>query len=184
MSERGRLFLVVGPSGVGKDSLLDHARDCFRSRGDIVFPTRVITRDTDAGGEAHKAVSEAEFEKLRMAGAFALDWEAHGLRYGVPADIRDDLSAGRRVVVNVSRSILDQAREEFAPLSILSVVAAPEAAAKRLTSRGREDADEIAARLSRYGLSKPAGPDVVEIDNSGAFETAARQFVDVIENAN
>ena len=181
MPDAGRLFLVVGPSGVGKDSLLDHARKHFSGHQGIVFPQRYITRPTDAGGEVHVAVTEDEFRKLSETGAFALEWQAHGLAYGVPADIKENLAVGRHVVVNVSRAILDGARGTFDKLTILSVVASAEAVSQRLQARGREDADEIVARLSRYDHAKPAGPDVVEIDNSDTFEIAAQQFTDAIE---
>ena len=177
---RGTLFLVVGPSGAGKDSLLAGARAALAEDPRFVFPRRVITRPADAGGEDHQAVTDAEFEALRARGAFALWWDAHGLRYGVPKTIEADLASGRNVVVNVSRGAVDEARDRLAPVVVLSVTV-PEAALRaRLTARGRETPAEIEKRVARAMAYELKGPDVVEIDNGGALDDAVTAFVAVL----
>lgn len=173
--EPGRLFLVVGPSGAGKDSLIDIAKKTLPPET-VVFPARVITRPADAGGEAHVAVDDAAFDEMTNAGAFALAWRAHDLRYGIPAAIGDDLAAGRDVVVNVSRGVLDQARALFPGVTILSVTAVPDVLWARLKGRGREEPEMLKRRLERAAAFSPQGPDVVEIDNSGDLDEAGRAF--------
>ncbi|MEM1384438.1 MAG: phosphonate metabolism protein/1,5-bisphosphokinase (PRPP-forming) PhnN [Pseudomonadota bacterium] len=176
--QTGTLFLVVGPSGVGKDTLIDRAR---LARPDIVFPKRVVTRAADAGGETIDAVLPEAFAAMRAAGAFALDWDAHGLCYGVPAAIHEDLAAGRDVLVNVSRAILVEARQRFRRIRVLMIVAEPDVLAARLAARGREDALEIAERLRRARLQVPEGPDLTVIDNSGPLEMAAQRFLGALQ---
>jgi phosphonate metabolism protein PhnN/1,5-bisphosphokinase (PRPP-forming) len=174
---RGILFLLVGPSGVGKDSLLDGARAALAGDARYVFPQRVITRPADAGGEAHRAVGVEKFAEMRAVGAFALAWYANGLDYGIPADINDALAGGRHVVINVSRTIIDEARRRYQPLRVIAVTAPAEIVAARLTGRGRENADEIAQRLARGALALPKGPDVDVVVNDGSLEAGVARML-------
>ena len=82
----GILVGVVGPSGAGKDTLLDAARAALSADPAFVFLRRVITRPADSGGEAHEPATRGAFLAARDEGAFALTWEAHGLFYGIPRD--------------------------------------------------------------------------------------------------
>jgi ribose 1,5-bisphosphokinase len=139
-SARGTLVLVVGPSGAGKDSLIAWCRTQLADDPGVVFPRRIVTRPADTDAEDHDVASEAEFAAALARGAFALHWRAHGLGYGIPATIAADLGAGRNVVVNVSRAVLDEARERFPPVRIAVVTAPPEVLAERLRRRNREEA--------------------------------------------
>lgn len=164
----GRLVAVVGPSGVGKDSVMEAL---VAADPTYVLARRVITRPSEAGGEEFEGVTEDEFSARAADGAFVLSWPAHGLHYGIPQAIREDLEAGRTVVVNLSRAVLLQAQEVFPGLQVISLTAPPAVLAARLAGRGREAADEQKRRLSRGSLPLPEGlVNVHEIDNSGAIE--------------
>ena len=61
---KGQLIAVVGPSGAGKDTLIEAAR---RARPDLLIVRRVITRPTESGGEDFEGVTEAEFRAATEA---------------------------------------------------------------------------------------------------------------------
>lgn len=172
----GTFIAVVGPSGAGKDTLI---RAALASRPDLGVVRRVITRPRDAT-EDFQSVSDPEFTAMKRQGGFVLDWQAHGLQYGIPATVRGDLASGRHMFANLSRGAIAEARAMFDPMLVL-VVTAPEAVlARRLAERGRESADDIAARLRRAAYSSPQGPDVRVIQNGGDLQVALGDLMAVL----
>ena len=160
----GRFIAVVGPSGVGKDSVM-MALAAMEPR--LTLARRVISRPTDAGGEDFEGVTAAEFGDRRNGGAFALWWQAHGLFYGIPATVDTALAAGQDVLANLSRAVLPQMACRFARTDILMLTAPAEVLAARLAARGREDASEITRRLARADFALPDGTVAHQISNAG-----------------
>lgn len=170
-------MLVVGPSGAGKDTLINAARAELVDDDRFTFARRVITRDAVLDVEDHDTLDPDQFELRQRCGGFALDWEAHGLRYAVPASIDAAMMVGRVAVANVSRAVIAQATEKYPQCHVLLITATPEARAERLAQRGRESETEIAARLAREGAALPTGVFPAIIDNSGVLEAGVRRFV-------
>lgn len=164
----GTFVAVVGPSGAGKDSVM---RGVAAARPGIVLAHRVITRPPDPT-EDYLSVDEAVFASMQAIGAFALHWQAHGLSYGIPASVLDDLAVGHHVLANLSRAAIPTAARLFRPMLTLHVTASPEVLAERLIARRREDKADIARRLERAGFEVPADAPVVTIVNDGALEDA------------
>jgi phosphonate metabolism protein PhnN/1,5-bisphosphokinase (PRPP-forming) len=177
---RGTLFLVVGPSGAGKDSLIDGAKAALKMDSRYLFPQRYITRPADAGGEDHIPVSDAVFDTLEQRGELLLSWHAHNLRYGIPATVGEQLSEGLNVIVNVSRTVVDAARRTFVPMVVLYVSVPDDVLAARLTARGRETTADIAKRVARAREYELAGQDVQVIDNGGILEDSISFFLQAI----
>jgi phosphonate metabolism protein PhnN/1,5-bisphosphokinase (PRPP-forming) len=175
------LVAVVGPSGAGKDTLMARARMALVDDLRFHFVRRAITRPAEAGGEAHEALSEASFRMRRSAGRFALDWEAHGLMYGVPIEIEAEMAAGRVVVANLSRAILPSADDRYR-LRVLLITAPFEVLAARLAARGRESAADIEARLARE-VALPPGLDVATVMNEGTVEGGVAQVLAMLSQA-
>ncbi len=178
----GTLIVVVGPSGAGKDSVINYALDRLDGLR-VGRVRRVITRADDAGGEDHEAISVAGFEERRTLGAFAVSWSAHGLHYGIPKETKTQLLAGETLIANGSRSALPLFRATFWPLKIVNIIASPEVLAKRLMARGRENEEEIFNRLSRRVPTLAHEPDVTTIDNSGPLEIAGEALATLIETS-
>lgn len=174
----GRLVLVVGPSGAGKDTLIGLAQAaCSRDPG-IVFPRRAVTREASEY-EVNDPVSPAEFEQAQVRGDFALHWDAHGLRYGVPRSIDADLGAGRTVVVNVSRTVIAPARQLYADVTVVLITAPPEVLANRLAARDRKSDGRLEDRLRRSAVMPDAVPDVI-VNNVGRAEEHAGELLRAI----
>lgn len=167
-NKSGRFIAVVGPSGVGKDSVMEAMA---AAQPQIKLARRWITRPTEAGGEAFDGISETKFSQLRDANAFALWWPAHELHYAIRADVDDTLAQGFDVLANLSRSVLSQADKRFEHVLILSLVADPKVLKSRLQARGREDAQDINRRLRRVSTPMPADIETYTLDNSGTLET-------------
>lgn len=179
----GTLFIVVGPSGAGKDSLISEARKTLAGNSRIGFVRRVITRPSDGVTEDHIAVTETQFRTMVEAGAFAVHWQAHGLNYGIPATTLDELAAGTSLIVNGSREHLAEFARTYDKLIVLHVTASPEIIASRLAARGRESAEDIMRRMARQTQDWQIGLQVETIDNSGDLHDAAHRFVNAIRTA-
>ena len=178
----GIFVAVVGPSGVGKDTLLDGARRALLADPAFRFVQRSITRPSDAAGEDHIAVSQDAFDDAEAKGAFALTWRAHGLAYGVPADILTDLANGKTIIANLSRTALDEAHALGYTSLIVSVRASSEVLRARLKARGRENDEEIEARVERASAFNVSGDDVVELWNDTTPDAAIETFLELIRS--
>lgn len=161
---KGRFVAVVGPSGVGKDSVMEALCD---ARSDLHRVRRVITRDPNLGGEDFEPVSDSLFAARAAGGDFALHWRAHGLSYGIPKTVHGVLAKGQDVLANLSRGVLQAADDTFDDLVVLHITASPKILARRLAQRGRERAREIDRRLARPKPVMPVGLKIITIDNSG-----------------
>ena len=79
----GRLILIVGPSGAGKDTLIELVKIACAGDPGVVFTRRKVTREASAF-EDNDFVGPEEFEQQLKRGEFGMTWRAHGLSYGVP----------------------------------------------------------------------------------------------------
>lgn len=194
----GRLIYLIGPSGSGKDSLLDAARERLAER-DCVIVRRVITRSAEEVGEDAIGVTPTEFDQQEAAGAFALSWRANGLAYGIPRQIDDWLAAGQDVLVNGSRAYLPEARQRYPELLAILLQVDEAALRQRLLARGRESAEQIEARLARSRsfvvggasaatVAAEASPTpgstecLIVLNNSGPLEQTVTQMLHLLSD--
>ncbi len=173
----GRLVLVVGPSGAGKDTLLSLARTACAGEAGIVFARRVVTRAASAF-EDNEQLSADAFRAASQRGEFAMHWEAHGHCYGLPRGIDDEIRAGRTVVANVSRTLLEAVRRGYSNVVVVAITAPSDVLASRLAMRGRSSDGALEHRLQR-AVAADEEPDLT-IVNVGAAEFHARQLIQVI----
>jgi ribose 1,5-bisphosphokinase len=177
----GGLFYLMGPSGSGKDSLLQALRQRLRADDPIVVAHRYITRGADAS-EASVSLTAEEFHRRVALGCLALHWHSHGLHYGIGIEIEQWLALGLKVIVNGSREYLPRALARYPGLCAVHVRVSPEILGQRLRQRGRESEEAIARRLDRAtrAFDVPPGCRLIEIDNSGALEASTEAFAQVV----
>ncbi len=170
----GQLVCVVGPSGVGKDTLINAV---CNARPDIHRARRVITRPASMGGEDFEGVSPEEFEARRRSDAFLFHWQAHGMSYGISTAESAYLKDGRTFIFNGSRAALPGILASYPDLCVILVSARPDTLAQRLAARGRESEKQIRDRLSRGQFALPEGIAHQVVQNDETLEEAVSQLL-------
>lgn len=178
-----RLIYIIGPSGAGKDSLLNGLRQDMASMTTpppLYFAQRTITRSHLQSNEDHEAVDESNFESLLHSHAFALNWFANGLHYGVRHTQLSPMAEGKWVMVNGSRAYLEEAKLRFPGLTVLHITAPTEVLRARLLARGRETEHAIEARLSRSQSFVPEPQDLC-VSNDGSLADSQAQLKSLLQ---
>jgi phosphonate metabolism protein PhnN/1,5-bisphosphokinase (PRPP-forming) len=176
-SAAGALVLVVGPSGAGKDTLMDAGRTGLAGEAGFHFARRLITRPAMAGAEDHDSCDEAAFDAAQARGELALSWRAHGLSYGIPAAELAGIGEGGVVIANISRRAIAAAERLAARVVVLNITAPVPVLAQRLAARGRESETDIAARLAREAPLTAQRAEIVTIMNDRSIAEAAEELL-------
>lgn len=148
-SRAGRLFVLSGPSGVGKDALIKAVLPLFPR---LVKSVSVTTRPPgphEEQGRSYRFVSPEEFQRLIDEGVL-LEWAVvHGHQYGTPkAWVLEQLQTGRDVIVNIDVQGALAVRDKRSD-AVLIFVRPPSLAVlrERLRNRGRDDEETVARRM-------------------------------------
>lgn len=178
----GTLFFVVGPSGSGKDTLIDGARTVLEPTDRYVFARRVVTRPAGSPGEDHESATEEDFARSVALGNFLISWNAHGLHYGLPASLMVALERGQNVIANGSRAVITELVERVPRLVVVEVVAPPELLAARIAGRGRETGAAIDGRVARNVAQWPSSVKTVTVRNDGTTAVGIERFLAALES--
>ena len=176
----GIFFFVVGPSGAGKDSLIEGAR---RLDSRFYFARRAITRPAGSPGEDHEALDETTFAELEERGEFLITWSAHGLRYGLRRDLLTLLAEGRHVIANGSRSMIAELATRVPRLVVIEVSAPADVLAARILERGRETPEQVRLRVQREVAPHAADVETWRVVNDGTLEQGIERFIAALEHA-
>ncbi len=175
-SRAGVLILVVGPSGAGKDTLIDHVRRTLADEN-VSVARRIVTRAATPD-EPHDTLDPEAFEAAAARGEFALRWHAHGLDYAIPAAIDRQLARGDTVICNVSRGAVAALRARYERTSVIYVDAP--LALRQARIAGRRRVGEAPERARRSQTFEPSDADHVVVNDRSleeaclAFEAAVR----------
>ncbi len=176
----GTLFLVVGNSGSGKDSIISGVVKKY-SPGltQIYVPKRYITRPA-SDTEKNISITPERFKEMQEKDQFALRWHIYNLDYGIPIEIDYWLNKGTSVIINVSRKIVKEAKEIYANIKIVFIYVPLEITIERLKKRAREDSELLDERIERAKNNQLFPEADFTIDNSGKLDDAINQFFDYL----
>jgi guanylate kinase len=182
----GRLFVISGPAGVGKDTLLMRVlQECPRLVKCITTTTRP-RREGEAHGKDYFFVTPEQFQQLIDAGEL-LEWaQVHGQFYGSPKRwALEQLAQGcdAAMVIDVQGGL--NVKRMF-PDAVLIFVRPPrgrerEVLMERIAGRGRESEEEVQVRLktAEWELSQADKYDYQIVNED--LEEATRQLKDIIK---
>ncbi|MBU2533768.1 MAG: phosphonate metabolism protein/1,5-bisphosphokinase (PRPP-forming) PhnN [Alphaproteobacteria bacterium] len=176
----GFVVLIVGPSGAGKDALLQGLRQHPDCNPRLHFAERIVSRESHIA-EVHATDNEQAMAAAAARGDYALSWRAHGLTYAIPAAIDRHVLAGGLVVFNASRTVVDQTRRRYANTRVVLIDVPKAVRAARIRARGRETADELETRLARSVDFDPSCADVI-VDNSGELASGVAALAAALQS--
>jgi len=145
-----KVFVITGPSGVGKGTLIRTLRERVPELELAVSATTRPPRPGEVDGRDYHFLSDEEFERRVRAGAFVEHARYSGRRYGtLRSELDRRLAGGRPVVLEIEVQGARQVRESM-PEAVQIFIAPPSAEAlrTRLVGRGTDDAQQVEARLA------------------------------------
>ncbi len=178
----GTLFLIVGNSGSGKDSIISGVISKYPSNlKQIYAPKRYITRPPSKF-EKNISITPEDFKKMEINGKFALKWNIYSLNYGILIEIENFLNKGHPVIINVSRTIVKQAREMYKNVKVIFIEVPFEITLQRIKDRKRETEDLLKERIERAKKNQKFPEADFCIDNTGDLDDAINELLDYIIN--
>ncbi|WP_149552447.1 guanylate kinase [Streptomyces marokkonensis] len=179
MSERPRLTVLSGPSGVGKSTVVAHMRKEHPQVWLSVSATTRAPRPGEQHGVHYFFVTDEEMDKL-IANGELLEWaEFAGNRYGTPrAAVLEHLEAGVPVLLEIDLQGARQVRESMAEAQLV-FLAPPswEELVRRLTGRGTESAEVIERRLGAAKTELAAEPEFDTTLVNTSVQDVARELL-------
>lgn len=181
---KGGVFIISGPSGSGKDTLL---AELFKKRPDIKFSISSITREMRVGekeGEKYNFISREKFEKMIEEDAF-LEYNVYvGNYYGTPkAPVIEATQNGFDFIIEVDVNGAEQIRNKMPEAkSIFIMPPSFEELERRLSGRGTESQEVIAKRMqsSLSEIQRATEYDYIVVNDE--ISTAVDDIISIISS--
>lgn len=184
MPTLSRLFVISGPSGAGKGTLIARLREKRPDLGLTVSATTRKPRETEKEGLSYYFLADEEFSRMVDQEEF-LEWDEHfGYRYGTPNfEVERHLAEGHSVLLELDVHGALNVRKKR-PEAVLVFIEPPslEELEQRLRARGTEDEQEIANRLARAALELELSKEYNACILNDDIERATQELAEVIES--
>jgi guanylate kinase len=180
------LIIISGPSGVGKDTIIDALRRRPRDPDYhyVVTCTTRARRPGEIDGVSYDFLDHDRFSALRHRGELLEANEVHGNWYGTPrAQVREALAAGHDVILKIDVQGAQVVKENV-PEAVLIFIVPPslETLFRRLKSRATETADqlELRQRNAAIELARQEDYDYIVENRDGEVESTAARIDEII----
>jgi guanylate kinase len=181
----GRLFVVSGPSGVGKGTLVALAREELPGLEVATSATTRARRPGEVDGREYHFLQRGEFERRVTEGAFLEHVEFAGHRYGtLRSEVDRRLASGSSVVLEIDVPGAREIKRQM-PDSVLVFIMPPDIGdlERRLVARGANSPEEIADRLRIARSELQASKDFEHVIVNDDRERAADELIELIQSA-
>ncbi len=184
MSQREpKLFVISGPSGAGKGTLVSRIREQHPALGLTVSATTREPREGEVDGESYYFLTDDEFARRVDADEF-VEWaEVHGHRYGtLVSEVTSNLDAGRSLILEIDVQGAFQVKKRF-PDAILIFIMPPslEVLTDRLSSRGTETPESLSLRLANAKAEIELAPQYDDVVVNDDLDDATAELLQVIQ---
>lgn len=181
----GKLYVVTGPSGAGKDSVIDSARQSGVSFGGVTTTSTRPMRDIESEGNPYYFITHAQFQEKIAAGEM-IEWaEVYGNYYGSTRDEVERVRANHKIVIIKVDPQGARTFKEMVPDAVTIFIAPPsfEILKARLISRAQDPADVIESRLitAKSELEHLDQWDHVIVNEEGKLDQAVKQLTRIIK---
>ncbi len=178
-----RLFYFVGPSGAGKDTLINRLRQTPHFSSEIYFVKRLVDRPAHESTLLDEYLSSSDFAKALDHQELAMHWVANQHQYGIRVSELDHALRYPMSVINGSRAYAFELKSKYPYAEIIHITASESSIKGRLQIRQRENNVEIEKRIKRtHELSGYRDQYSVEILNDDSIDTAFEQLIQFIES--
>jgi guanylate kinase len=179
------IFLISGPSGVGKDTVINQLKVKFPNYFYPITATSRPKRENEINGKDYIFLSEEGFKSL-ISNDEMLEWaNVYGNYYGVPAStIIEAIKLDKRIIIKIDIQGVETLKKVF-PQSV-SIFIAPDQKSdltERLKSRNSENAETLQARLisADIELSASNNFDHIVINKNNDIESTIKEIHKIIQ---